>query len=70
MAETLQNSGSKVRTVKVGEFDYIGGLIRKVDSGYLMATFSGASGEEDLMVSQKGLDWFATKFQSFYPWDN
>lgn len=63
MAETLQNSGSKVRKVKVGEFDYIGGAIKKIDSGYLIATFSGASGEEDLAVSQKGLDWFSTKFE-------
>lgn len=63
MAETLQNSGSKVRPVKVGEFDYIGGIIKKIDSGYLLSTFSGASGEDDLAVSQKGLDWFITKFE-------
>lgn len=63
MAETLQNSGSKVRKVKVGEFDYIGGTIKKIDAGYLLATFSGASGEEDLAVSQKGLNWFSTKFE-------
>jgi len=63
MAETLQNSGSKVRPVKVGEFDYIGGIIKKIDSGYILATFSGASGEDDLAVSQKGLDWFITKFE-------
>lgn len=63
MAETLQNSGSKVRPVKVGEFDYIGGIIKKIDSGYLLSTFSGASGEDDLAVSQKGLDWFIKKFE-------
>jgi len=63
MAETLQNSGSKVRPVKVGEFDYIGGIIKKIESGYILATFSGASGEDDLAVSQKGLDWFITKFE-------
>ena len=63
MAETLQNSGSKVRKVKVGEFDYIGGAIKKIESGYILATFSGASGEDDLAVSQKGLDWFITKFE-------
>jgi len=62
MAETLTNSGSKVRKVKVGEFDYIGGVIKKIDSGYLLATFSGATGEQDLAVSQKALDWFVTKF--------
>ena len=63
MAETLQNSGSKVRPVKVGEFDYIGGTIKKIDSGYLLFTFSGASGEDDLAVSKKGMDWFSTKFE-------
>ena len=63
MAETLQNSGSKVRKIKVGEFDYIGGAIKKIESGYILATFSGASGEDDLAVSQKGLDWLITKFE-------
>jgi hypothetical protein len=63
MAETLKNSGSKVRPVKVGEFDYIGGTIRKIDSGYLLSTFSGASGEDDLAVANKVIDWFITKFK-------
>lgn len=63
MAETLKNSGSKVRRVKVGEFDYIGGIIKKIDSGYLLSTFSGASGEDDLAVANKGIDWLFTKFK-------
>ena len=63
MAETLKNSGSKVRPVKVGEFDYIGGTIKKIDSGYLLSTFSGASGEDDLAVANKGIDWLITKFK-------
>ena len=63
MAETLQNSGSKVRPVKVGEFDYIGGIIKKIDSGYLLSTFAGASGEDDLAVSKKAMDWISTKFK-------
>jgi galactokinase/mevalonate kinase-like predicted kinase len=63
MAETLKNSGSKVRPVKVGEFDYLGGTIKKIDSGYLLSTFSGASGEDDLAVANKGIDWFITKFK-------
>jgi hypothetical protein len=62
MAQTLQNSGSKVRPVKVGEFDYMGGAIKKIESGYILTTFSGASGEDDLAVSQRGLEWFCTKF--------
>ncbi len=63
MAETLQNSGSKVRPMKIGEFDYVGGAIKKINSGYLLATFSGASSEDDLAVSEKGLDWLAKKFE-------
>jgi hypothetical protein len=62
MAETLINSGSKVRDIKTGEFGYIGGVIKKIDSGYILATFSGATGEEDVVISTKGLDWFVTKF--------
>lgn len=63
MAETLTNSGSKVREPKAGEFGYIGGVIKKIDSGYLLATFSGATGEQDLEVSTKTLDWLVGKFQ-------
>lgn len=62
MAETLTNSGSKVRETKAGEFGYIGGAIKKIDSGYLLASFSGASGEQDLEVSTKVLDWLVAKF--------
>jgi len=62
MAETLTNSGSKVREPKAGEFGYIGGVIKKIDSGYLLATFSGATGEQDLEVSTKVLDWLVAKF--------
>lgn len=62
MAETLTNSGSKVREPKAGEFGYIGGVIKKIDSGYLLATFSGATGEQDLEVSTKVLDWLVGKF--------
>lgn len=63
MAETLTNSGSKVRETKSGEFGYIGGAIKKIDSGYLLASFSGATGEQDLEVSTKVLDWLVAKFQ-------
>ena len=62
MAETLINSGSKVREPKLGEFGYIGGVIKKIDSGYLLATFSGATGEQDVEVATKALDWLVDKF--------
>lgn len=62
MAETLINSGSKVREPKLGEFGYIGGVIKKIDTGYLLATFSGATGEQDVEVATKVLDWLVSKF--------
>lgn len=62
MAETLINSGSNIREVKTGEFGYIGGVIKKIDSGYLLATFSGATGEQDVEVATKVLDWLVAKF--------
>jgi len=62
MAETYKNSGSKERKVKMGEFGYIGGAIKKIGSGYILATFSGASGEQDFVVSTTGLDWLGAKF--------
>ena len=63
MAETYKNSGEKDRKPKNGEFGYIGGAIEKIDSGYILATFSGASGEEDLAVSNIGLNWLSQKFE-------
>lgn len=62
MAETLINSGSKIRPPKNGELGYKGGVIKKIDSGYLLATFSGATGEQDAAISTKALDWLSTKF--------
>jgi hypothetical protein len=62
MAETLINSGSKIRPPKNGELGYKGGVIKKTDSGYLLAAFSGATGEQDAAISAKALDWLETKF--------
>jgi uncharacterized protein GlcG (DUF336 family) len=56
MAETFQNSGSGVREPKLGEFGWQGGAVKKVKAGYLLATFSGATGEQDLEIANKGLD--------------
>ena len=55
MAETLQNSGSGVREPKLGEFGWHGGLIQKVEKGYILAAFSGASGEQDVEIATVGL---------------
>ncbi|HAQ20830.1 MAG TPA: hypothetical protein DCR40_16600 [Prolixibacteraceae bacterium] len=59
MADTHRDSGSKIREIYNGELGYKGGLIKKVDSGYLLAVFSGGSGEQDLEVAQIGLDWLS-----------
>ena len=62
MAETLQDCGISPRKVKVGEFDFIGGLIQPIAQGYLLVSFSGASGEEDLAVSQTAMAWLTSQF--------
>jgi uncharacterized protein GlcG (DUF336 family) len=55
MAETLQNSGSGIREPKLGEFGWQGGVIQKVEGGYILAAFSGASGEQDVEIATAGL---------------
>jgi len=56
MADTLQDSGSKVRPPLHGENGYRGGAIRKVPGGYLLAAFSGGKDTDDLDVANLGLD--------------
>lgn len=57
MAITLQNSGSdKSRKPLQGEFGYQGGLIKKINTGYIFTVFSGGSTENDLLVAQEGLN--------------
>lgn len=62
MADTFKDSGSGVREALHGEFGYKGGTIKKIDSGYILAVFSGASGEQDLEIATKGLEKLATYF--------
>lgn len=62
MADTYKNSGSGVREPLHGEFGYQGGVIKKVKSGYILAVFSGASGEQDFEIASKGLEMLATFF--------
>lgn len=59
MADTLTDSGSKVRPPLHGELGYRGGAIRKVDGGYLLAAFSGGKDTDDLDVANVGLDVLA-----------
>ena len=63
MADTHRDSGSKIREIYSGELGYQGGLIKKVNSGYLLAVFSGGSGEQDLEVAKIGLDWLAKYYE-------
>jgi hypothetical protein len=56
MADTLKDSGSKVRPPLHGELGYRGGAIRKVSGGYLLAAFSGGKDTDDLAVANVGLD--------------
>ena len=56
MADTLQDSGSKLRPPLHGELGYRGGAIRKVPGGHLLAAFSGGKDTDDLAVAVIGLD--------------
>ena len=62
MADTYKNSGSSAREPMLGEFGYQGGIVRKVNSGYILAVFSGASGEQDTELANEGLDWLYTYY--------
>lgn len=56
MADTKLNSGSKLRSAFQGEFGYQGGLIKKVQLGFILTVFSGASSEQDLEIAQVGMN--------------
>ncbi|MBK8502617.1 MAG: hypothetical protein IPL46_10590 [Saprospiraceae bacterium] len=62
MAVTLKNSGNPERKDMRGEYGYIGGVIKKVKGGYLVGSFSGGKGEDDVAAAKEGLDWLAAKF--------
>ena len=63
MAVTLKDSGDSTRKTINGELGYQGGAIVKVKYGYLLAAFSGASGQQDYDVSKLGLEWLASKMK-------
>lgn len=62
MAETFKDSGSGIRKPLIGEYGWQGGVIKKVNSGYILAVFSGGSGEQDVEVAKKGLEWLYTYY--------
>jgi hypothetical protein len=62
MAITLKDSGDESRKDIIGELGYRGGVIMKMDSGYLVAAFSGGTSQQDADVSKIGLEWLSKKF--------
>lgn len=56
MADLYMDSGSRTRDPLHGEFAYQGGIIKKVKSGYILAVFSGASGEQDVEIANVGVE--------------
>ena len=56
MADTLENSGTAKRPPMIGEFGWRGGLIARVKTGCAIVAFSGASADDDVAVSQAGLE--------------
>ena len=59
MADTKLNSGSEIRSPYQGEFGYPGGAIKKINSGYLLTVFSGATGEQDFEIAQAGISAYS-----------
>ncbi|RXH57841.1 hypothetical protein [Granulicella sibirica] len=55
MADTLQNSGGKIRPPMTGELGWEGGVIAHTKNGYVIAAFSGGKSEDDVQVSKAGL---------------
>jgi hypothetical protein len=56
MADTLQNSGTAKRPPMTGEFGWQGGVMAKTKTGYAIVAFSGGKSEDDVQVSQAGLE--------------
>jgi hypothetical protein len=62
MADTFKDSGSGVRKPLTGEYGWQGGTVKKVEGGYILAAFSGASGEQDFAVATEGLNFLAQAY--------
>ena len=63
MAVTHKDSGNAERKDITGEFGWQGGVIIEVDTGYLVAAFSGGTGQQDADVAKEGLDWLSEKYK-------
>jgi hypothetical protein len=56
MAETLKDSGHAGRKPMTGEYGWQGGVAGKVSGGHVFCAFSGGKSEDDVKVSQAGLE--------------
>ena len=63
MAVTHEDSGNGEREDITGEFGWQGGVIIKVDTGYLLGAFSGGTGQQDADVAKEGLEWLSEKYR-------
>jgi uncharacterized protein GlcG (DUF336 family) len=63
MADTHKNSGNAGREPMHGEFGYQGGVLQKAGDGYIMAVFSGATGEQDEAIARTGLEYLIQMMQ-------
>ena len=63
MAVTHKDSGNTERKEITGEFGWQGGVIIKVESGYLVGAFSGGTGQQDANVAKEGLDWLSEQYK-------
>lgn len=59
MVDTLKHSGNAGREPLLGEFGFFGGVIEKYETGYVIAVFSGATGEEDTIIAEAGLQAYS-----------
>lgn len=60
MASTQRDSGSGVRKPMTGEFGWQGGVTAAGRTGRLICAFSGGKSEDDVKVSQAGLEILAS----------
>jgi hypothetical protein len=54
MADTLKDSGSKIRPPMTGEFGWPGGVIVHDSGGYLLIAFSGGKQDQDVSIARAG----------------
>lgn len=56
MMSSHTDSGHLKRPLKFGEVPYRGGLIKKVEGGFLYTGFSGGTEDQDVAIAKKGMN--------------